>query len=169
MALAWAIDEGTGNRESQGDAPARLHGLDSGTVAHEAGQPKAAAATDALLSVLVADDEESLRGTLCAILEQAGHRVVGAEDGQVALRLLNEQQFDVLILDLAMPKTDGVSVLRQIEVPPPVVIVYSAFAYFSVDAVHDGVGAKVFRYMQKPVSPLELLAAVHEAASELDR
>jgi YesN/AraC family two-component response regulator len=54
-------------------------------------------------------------------------------------------------------------------VPPPIVIVYSAFAYFLVDAVRDAVGAKVFRYMQKPVPPLELIAAVNEAAAELDR
>lgn len=168
MALAWAIDEGTGNGKSKDDAPARLHGAGSETSAQEAEQPKTAAATDAL-SVLVADDEDALRGTLCAILEQAGYAVDEAEDGQVALRLLNEREFDVLILDLAMPKADGVSVLRQIEVPPPVVIVYSAFAYFSVDAVHEGVGTKVFRYMRKPVSPLELLAAVQEAATELDR
>jgi CheY-like chemotaxis protein len=121
------------------------------------------------LSILVADDEEPLRWSISAILEGAGHRVVQAEDGQVALGLLREQAFDVLVLDLQMPRADGIALLRQVQVPPLIVIVYSAFAYFLVDAVRDAVGAKVFRYMQKPVPPLELIAAVNEAAAELDR
>lgn len=120
------------------------------------------------LSILVAEDEESLRWSLSAILESAGHRVVEAEDGRMALGLLREQHFDVLVIDLHMPKVDGMAVLRQIGVPPLIVIVYSAFAYFLVDAVRDAVGAKVFRYMQKPVPPLELIAVVNEAAAELD-
>jgi len=87
----------------------------------------------------------------------------------VALGLLQTQAFDVLILDLAMPRTDGLSLLREIEVPPPVVIVCSAFSYYSPDAVRDEVGMKVFRYMHKPVSPSDLIIAVNEAVAELDR
>lgn len=120
------------------------------------------------LSILVADDETSLRSSLSAILESAGHRVIEAEDGPVAFDLLQQQDFDVLVLDLHMPRASGIALLQQIQVPPPIVIVYSAFAYFLVDAVRDAVGAKVFRYMQKPVPPLELIAAVNEAAAELD-
>jgi CheY-like chemotaxis protein len=121
------------------------------------------------LSILVADDEAPLRWSISAILQSAGHRVVEADDGQVALGLLQEQDFDVLVLDLHMPNADGMAILRQVQVPPLIVIVYSAFAYFLVDAVRDAVGAKVFRYMQKPVPPLELIAAVNEAAAELGR
>jgi DNA-binding NtrC family response regulator len=121
------------------------------------------------LSILVADDETSLRSSLSAILQSEGHRVVEAEDGQVALGLLQEQDFDVLVLDLHMPKASGIAVLRESRVPPLVVIVYSAFAYFLVDAVRDAVGTKVFRYMQKPVPPLELIAVVNEVAEGLDR
>ena len=95
--------------------------------------------------------------------------MVEAEDGQVALGLLQVQAFDVLVLDLHMPRADGVAMLRQIDVPPPVVIIYSAFAYFPPDAVRAEVGAKVFRYLQKPVPPLELIAVVNEVAGELDR
>lgn len=119
--------------------------------------------------VLVADDEAALRSTLSAILETAGHRIVEAEDGQVALRQLREREFDVLVLDLHMPNVDGRAVLQQICVPPPVVIIYSAFAFGSLDEVRDELGAKVFRFMRKPVPPLELIAAVNEAAAELSR
>jgi hypothetical protein len=49
------------------------------------------------------------------------------------------------------------------------VIVYSAFAYFSLRAVRDEVGSSVFRFVQKPVPPLEFMAAVNDAVAELDR
>jgi CheY-like chemotaxis protein len=167
MALAWAVDEDVDNGEAA-HAPPNQRRSGSGDPVGEVVQPVEVAAPRPL-SVLVADDEAPLRSSLSAILESAGHRVVEAEDGQVALDLLQEQDFDVLVLDLHMPKADGMAVLRQIQVPPPIVIVYSAFAYFSPDAVRDEVGARVFRYMQKPVPPLELIAVVNEAAAELDR
>jgi CheY-like chemotaxis protein len=121
------------------------------------------------LSVLVVDDEAPLRSTVSAILESAGHRVVEAEDGLVALSLLNERAFDLVVLDLYMPKLDGVEVLRRIHVPPPIVIVYSAFAYYSLRAVFEEVGSSVFRFVQKPVPPLDFIAAVNDAVAELDR
>lgn len=166
MALAWAVDEDADDGEAQHVRPI-LRRLRSDDGVEEGVQPVGVAATGGY-SVLVADDEESLRSSLAAILETAGHRVVEAENGQVALNLLREQDFDVLILDLYMPKADGMDVLRRIDVPPPVVIVYSAFAYFSLNAVRDEVGAKVFRFMRKPVPPRELIEAVNEAAAELD-
>jgi CheY-like chemotaxis protein len=168
MALACAADEGVDNGEAKRALPNQRGPSGSGDPIGElarfgelAGAPP--------LSILVADDEAPLRWSISAILESAGHRVVQAEDGQVALGLLREQDFDVLVLDLHMPRADGIALLRQVQVPPLIVIVYSAFAYFLVDAVRDAVGAKVFRYMQKPVPPLELIAAVNEAAAELDR
>ena len=166
MALVWAVSEEVDKSEAE-HAPANERRSGSGDPIGEVAQPVEVAAPRPL-SILVADDDASLRASLSAILETAGHRVVEAEDGQVALSLLQEQDFDVLVLDLHMPKADGMAVLRQIQAPPPMVIVYSAFAYFSPDAVRDEVGAKVFRYMEKPVPPLELIAVVNEATAQLD-
>ncbi len=167
MALAWVVDEDVNKGEAE-QAPPNQHRSGSGDPIGELAHP-VEVAVPRPVSVLVADDDVSLRSSLSTILESAGHRVVEAEDGQVALGLLREQDFDVLVLDLHMPRADGLAVLRQIQGPPPMVIVYSAFAYFSPDAVRDEVGAKVFRYMEKPVPPLELIAVVKEAAAELDR
>lgn len=165
-ALVWAVDEDVDNGEAEHIPNQRRSG--SGDPIGEVAHPVEVAAPRPL-SVLVADDDAALRSSLAAILESEGHRVVEAEDGQVALRLLQEQDFDVLVLDLHMPKVDGMAVLRQILLPPPMVLFYSAFAYFSPKSVRDETGAKVFRYMEKPVPPLELIAAVNEAAAELNR
>ena len=166
MALAWAIDGDVDGGEAEHPAP-NLRPVSDETIG-EFARPIDAEATSAL-AVLVADDEASLRSSLSAVLQTQGHRVVEAEDGGVALRLLREQDFDVFVLDLHMPKVDGMAVLRQIESPPPFVIVYSAFEFFSQHAVRDEVGAKVYRFMRKPVPPLELIAAVNDAAAERDR
>jgi CheY-like chemotaxis protein len=167
MALACGVDGDVNNGEAEHAPPNHRRSGLGDPVADVARSVEVAEPRP--LSILVADDEAPLRWSISAILESAGHRVVEADDGQVALSLLQEQDFDVLVLDLQMPKSDGMALLRQVQVPPLIVIVYSAFAYFLVDAVRDAVGAKVFRYMQKPVPPRELIAAVNEAAAELDR
>jgi len=165
MALAWAVDQDDAH---DGEAEHSQRHSGSSNAIGEAAQP-VEVASPRTLSVLVVEDEVAMRQSLSAILESRGHGVVEAEDGLVALRLLQEQRFDVLVLDLHIPNVDGMAVLRQIEVPPPVVIVHSAFAYYPLDALRDELGAKVFRYMKKPVPPLELIAVVEEAAAELDR
>jgi CheY-like chemotaxis protein len=167
MALAWAVAEDV--EHGQGThASSNLRAVGSQEAIGETARPMEAAGTRSL-SVLVVDDEAPLRSTVSAILESAGHRVVEAEDGLVALSLLNERAFDLVVLDLYMPKLDGVEVLRRIHVPPPIVIVYSAFAYYSLRAVFEEVGSSVFRFVQKPVPPLDFIAAVNDAVAELDR
>jgi CheY-like chemotaxis protein len=167
MALAWAVAEGV-ERGPAEHTPSNLRAVGSREAIGETARPMEAAGTRSL-SVLVVDDEAPLRSTVSAILESAGHRVVEAEDGLVALSLLNERAFDLVVLDLYMPKLDGVEVLRRIHVPPPIVIVYSAFAYYSLRAVFEEVGSSVFRFVQKPVPPLDFIAAVNDAVAELDR
>ena len=75
-----------------------------------------------------------------------------------------------MLLDLAMPKLDGLSVLEVLEPPPPKVILLSAFAYFSpADIDRAGLREKVTRALRKPCPPDVLLAAVHDAIDELRR
>jgi len=86
-----------------------------------------------------------------------------AEDGEDALRQLASSTFDVVILDLHMPRMSGMELLRQIEPPPPVVVVCSAFEYFTPSELQEQAGVKVFRSLRKPVPPITLLAVVAEA------
>lgn len=73
--------------------------------------PAAAAATGARRCALIADDDELARVLLSAILAEAGYDVVEALDGSEAVRRLKERDFDVLFLDLLMPRVDGWTVL----------------------------------------------------------
>ncbi len=117
--------------------------------------------------MLVADDDTSVRETLCELLQMTGHRVVGAADGFAALEVLRDQEVDVLVLDLSMPRCDGRSVLSQLGAPPPVVIVHTAAGPPSASERQAFSRAKVFRALQKPVPPRLLISTVDEAAAQL--
>ena len=72
-------------------------------------------------TILGAEDDDDLRTTLCEVLRTQRHEVVEAGDGEQALAILKTgSSIDVLILDLRMPKLDGISLLREIGPPPPV-------------------------------------------------
>jgi len=114
--------------------------------------------------ILVVDDSPGLRETVADILTGDGFRVDVAEDGLVALEHLARSSFDVVILDLAMPRLDGIEVLKRMEAPPPAVVICSAFEYFTPAQVEKAAGSKIFRSLQKPVAPDELLTVVNEAA-----
>ena len=64
--------------------------------------------------LLIVEDDELLRDGLQTQLEQAGHIVATAQDGEVALSLLDEQRFDGVVLDIGLPKIDGMTLLMLI-------------------------------------------------------
>ena len=66
------------------------------------------------LSILVVDDEPSVRETLAEMLEVMGHRVLLAEGGQIALQTLAGNDCDLVFTDLAMPEMDGWETSREI-------------------------------------------------------
>jgi len=119
--------------------------------------------------LLIAEDHDGMRATLAEIMRAEGYQVMEARDGQVALDALSASPVDVLILDLNMPRVNGMEVLRQLDAPPPMVIVYSAFASYTPEELVSKVGSKVFRSLQKPVAPPRLVSAVADAIAELGR
>lgn len=77
------------------------------------------------IRVLVADDEKNLRELLARELERKGHQVDGAADGLEALERLKETAYDVIVLDMRMPRLGGIELLRELQTLPehPQVIV----------------------------------------------
>ena len=164
MSVALALAED--GRPCSGQSPGNA-GRDAEPVDHQSGAGPESP-VPGRRRVLVVDDNTGLRESLAEILSDRGYEVAQAENGQAALAVLSGSAFDVLILDLAMPLMDGVELLAEIGPPPPVVIIYSAFAYYHQDEVRRQVGSKVFRMLHKPVHPSELLLTVAGALRELD-
>jgi two-component system response regulator (stage 0 sporulation protein F) len=66
-----------------------------------------------MATILVIDDETSIRNLLREVLEQAGHRVMEANDGREALNLYQKDRADLVIMDLLMPEVDGLEATLQ--------------------------------------------------------
>lgn len=75
------------------------------------------------MRVLIVDDDLEIRTCLSDILQEAGYEVNDAEDGEVALALLRRGGYDVVLLDLVMPRLSGVEVLRRLPVGAPPIVV----------------------------------------------
>jgi len=118
--------------------------------------------------VLVAEDETIIRLDLKAMLEQAGYEVCGeARDGIEAVELARTLQPDVAIMDVKMPRLDGIEAARRIleDRPLPIVIVT---AYGQEELVSRAVEAGVFGYLVKPFREQDLLPAIHTARARHD-
>lgn len=116
-------------------------------------------------SVLVADDNAGVRESVCEILRSAGYEVTEADDGDAALERYHEHPSEVVVLDVRMPRLDGISVVENMvpTPPPPAIVLVSAY-----DLDHEArarLGPRIFRFLRKPVSPPDLLNAVSEAAA----
>lgn len=70
-------------------------------------------------TILVIDDNEDLRETLVAVLEDQGYAILAAEDGVSGVRAFAEAHPDLVLTDLIMPKTDGFDTIRQIRAIDP--------------------------------------------------
>ncbi len=108
--------------------------------------------------LLIVEDDELLRDGLSAQLTQAGHRITTAEDGQVALDRLGAEAFDGVVLDLGLPKVDGLSVLRQLRQRTPALPVLILTARDGVEDRVEGLNAGADDYLTKPFNRDELLA-----------
>jgi DNA-binding response OmpR family regulator len=112
------------------------------------------------LRVLLADDEEGIRLGLAEALKRAGFEVLEARDGQEALRVVQSQAPDVIILDILMPELDGREVirrLRQLEVWTPIIMLTQVTStgekIFSLEEGADD-------YLNKPFDSYELIARI---------
>ncbi|MBT9466879.1 response regulator transcription factor [Hydrogenophaga sp.] len=108
--------------------------------------------------LLIVEDDELLRDGLSAQLMQAGHRISTAEDGQVALDLLQAEPFDGVVLDLGLPRVDGLTVLRTLRQRLPALPVLVLTARDGVEDRVAGLNAGADDYLTKPFSLDELQA-----------
>ena len=119
-----------------------------------------------MIRVLVADDEKNLRELLMRELARRGHDVAGVGDGEAALARVRDDAPDVLILDMRMPKMEGLQVLEALQALPeaPQVIVTTGFQDVSSAVSAMKLGA--YDYLTKPARLEELDALIRKAAEK---
>ena len=117
--------------------------------------------------ILVVDDDEAVQGAIRLLLENAGHRVVTANDGRKGLALCEAGNFDLLFLDLFMPGMDGFETMRAVRQrhpQMPIIVISGRLTASNADKTPDfltmATKLGAISSLQKPFRPADLLAAV---------
>jgi len=116
-------------------------------------------------NILVVDDEDALRNVLSSELQSEGYSVVSAGDGDEAIAILQQKIFDLVLLDIKMPRVDGFEVLRFIKErhANTKVIMLTGFADLKNAIESKKLGAEDF--VSKPYDLVDLLTTIERVLS----
>ena len=119
--------------------------------------------------IIVIDDQEPIRRIVRRALEQDGHEVLDASEGEMGMRLLERHAADVVITDIFMPGQDGILTLRQIRKQFPavkVIVISGGDSSGLLDLRHDAELLGAVKSLQKPFTAAELVQTVREVLSD---
>jgi len=116
-----------------------------------------------LRSVLVADDEASIRHVLSLVLQSEGYEVRAVSNGEEALAELEARDYDAVISDVRMPRIDGLAVLQRALARQPDLTFVVMSAYGQPEAALAAVAAGAFDYVSKPFKPEEVVLVLKRA------
>jgi len=115
------------------------------------------------ITILVVDDEESMRNLLNSILAKDGYRVFLAECGEEALDILKRESIDLVMSDLKMPGMDGFELLKRIKTDYPGIGVVMVTAFGDSYTVKDAILLGADEYVTKPFKRFEISLVVEKA------
>jgi two-component system, NtrC family, response regulator AtoC len=118
------------------------------------------------LDILVVDDDQATRLSLAYALSDAGHHVTEASDGEEALAIASERTFDVAVLDVRLPKVDGLTIFRRLRLRAPTTAVILMTAYATIPDAVASLREGAYDYVTKPFDPEELTLRVIGHISE---
>ncbi|MEK3952037.1 response regulator transcription factor [Psychrobacillus sp. FSL K6-1464] len=110
-------------------------------------------------TVLVTDDDKDIRDGIEIYLKNEGYHVLKAADGLEALQLIEENEVHVIVLDIMMPKMDGISATFKIREQKNIPIIMLSAKAEDSDKIH-GLSVGADDYVTKPFHPMELVARV---------
>lgn len=113
--------------------------------------------------ILVVDDERSMREFLEIMLTKEGYEVRTAANGKEALALVEKELFDLAILDIRMPKMDGIKTLGHLKEISPETVVLMITAYASTDTAIQAMKQGAYDYITKPFKVEEIKMTIHKA------
>ena len=114
-------------------------------------------------SVLVVDDEQSLRELLTIMLEKDGYKVTCSESGEKAIKEIHKNEFDLVITDFKMRQANGINVLEVVKKEQPKTPVVMMTAYASTETAVEAMKKGAYDYISKPFSVEELQLIVKNA------
>jgi DNA-binding NtrC family response regulator len=118
--------------------------------------------------ILIVDDELPICLNCVKILSKMGYEIKYALSGYDALKMMDEDQFDVVITDLKMSNLGGMEVLRRAKQDHPEMMVIVITGYASVSSAVEVMKMGAFDYLPKPFTPHEIRSVVHQALRKRD-
>lgn len=119
-------------------------------------------------SILVIDDQRSIRSTLKDILELEGHEVALAENGKEGVEMLSKSKYDILLTDIKMPEMDGMEVLEKAVEMAPGMPVIMISGHGNIDTAVESIKKGAYDFIEKPVDLNRLLITVKNAVEKND-
>jgi UDP-3-O-acyl N-acetylglucosamine deacetylase len=114
-------------------------------------------------NILIVDDEPSILRSLEGILGDEGFQVIDARNGEEALKLIREQQFDIVLLDIWMPGMDGIQTLQRMKALQPSLYVIVMSGHGNIETAVKATKLGAFDYLEKPLSLDSVLSSVNAA------
>jgi len=108
------------------------------------------------VKILVVDDEEIVRNSLHDWLREDGYTVEAAEDGFKALEKIKENPWDIVLVDLKMPRMDGLELMERIKEIKPEIQIVIITAYATVHTAVEAIKKGAYDYLVKPFNPEEI-------------
>lgn len=118
------------------------------------------------IGILIVDDEQSVRSSLYKWFVEDGYRVDTAADAKEALKKLEEQSWDIILLDIKMPGMSGLELQERIRDIDPTIVIIMITAYASVDTAVQALKAGAFDYITKPFDPDDLEHLIRNATEK---
>jgi DNA-binding response OmpR family regulator len=120
------------------------------------------------IKVLLVDDEVEFTGKLNRVLSSRGFNVKEAKDGLIALSMIGDEHFDVVVLDIKMPGMDGYQLLRELLRLTPETRVIVLTGHYSLVEEEDALLTGAYAYLLKPCPIVKLVALIRAAGSNFD-
>jgi CheY-like chemotaxis protein len=113
-------------------------------------------------TILLIEDNEANRYLATYLLEKSGHRVTHAPDGPTGLDLVNRHSFDIILLDIQLPRMDGYSVARALrDIPALVAVPIVAITSFAMAGDREkALASGCSDYIEKPINPSTFVADI---------
>jgi DNA-binding NtrC family response regulator len=113
--------------------------------------------------ILIVEDEKEMLNGLVKITRAFGHDVVGLDLGEVACKLLEEEEFDLVICDLFMPNIDGMEILKRTKELHKIIPVIIITAYGSIPRAVEAMKAGAFDFLEKPFDAEHIKVVINKA------
>jgi two-component system response regulator PilR (NtrC family) len=118
------------------------------------------------MNILIIDDEEVLQDVLTSLIQREGHTTYSARTGEEGLRVLANEEIDLVVLDLMLPGMSGQEVLAEIRRTDPDQVVVVITAYSSIEGAIDAMRQGAFHYIPKPFKNDEVLLTIKKGLDQ---